>query len=254
MKMMFTPSRKNRHNSFTLIELLVVIAIIAILASMLLPALSKARQKARAISCVNNLKQIGLMSILYTDDNDDSVLPADVAGYGQMAYVLNVAWKPWIELGYPYFAGKDMPVHMIDEKCPKILICPGDSAERYPWTRPWNSSVPISDPLSNYNWNARTGSQYSDGWTTTFYRKASACKKPSSYAYVQDGKCASKSGWATVNYLFDGSYVSRDKHADTVRHGGRVNSLFIDGHVESPDVPHMTNEAYVTIYMFDGAW
>jgi prepilin-type N-terminal cleavage/methylation domain-containing protein len=96
-----TPSARA---AFTLIELLVVIAIIAILASMLLPALARAKETAKRIKCTNDLKQLGLSVVMYADDNDD-FFPARGGGTNY--------WPVLLEDYY-----KDL----------KLLYCPSDVA------------------------------------------------------------------------------------------------------------------------------
>ena len=218
------------RRKFTLIELLVVIAIIAILAAMLLPALSKAREKARAISCTNNMKTIMTGALIYTDDNDGWILAASI----QPNTDSHGLWYAKLNEGYN-----------IDAKC---FACPSNSLDVA------NTSVSGASSSGPYFvkpgwfkgdrhliWNIKLGQpDYAK-----IPVKQSTLNIPASDIALMDGSWTSGSNpYTGYNHA---SYCRKSATAagkQTPVHADKFNFGFLDGHVAP-----FTEEGYeATLY------
>ncbi len=127
--------------AFTLIELLVVIAIIAILAAILFPVFAQAREKARAISCMSNARQIGLGILQYVQDYDETMVPVNAGGwFGSPRLAWGYSIKPYVTS--QTYGGNS------------IFHCPDNEADFYTnWSKPVNSGPDWTTKFLNYGMN-----------------------------------------------------------------------------------------------------
>jgi prepilin-type N-terminal cleavage/methylation domain-containing protein/prepilin-type processing-associated H-X9-DG protein len=216
---------------FTLIELLVVIAIIAILASMLLPALKSARDKAKAIYCQSNLKQCSTATISYFNDNNDWIpfayhetetnysgyaTPSAPAWYCLLAPYLNVPVRP--EATIAHYALGESGASKITQ--PIVFTCPSDSFD-YPSSHPvsYAPGLRIASAAAKNN-NQRRG-------------KIGQIVRPSSKAWLNEAKKYESNPDLPAVVMNEGHIIPGDeleKFSD--RHSGAGNILFFDMHVD----------------------
>lgn len=191
-----------RHRGgFTMIEILTVISIIAILAAILMPALQKAREKARQAVCMNNLKQIGLAIHLYIQDYNGWLPPV---WNDSETLMVNRSYRGRLD-------------SYLDNK--KVYQCPSGLDEvKYGLNYQYNircgryASVPQSYP---------TNSTYAPVRLTRV-------SKPSEAVIMMDGNCQSES----FSHFWVREVSGAPDYEDYDRHSGGLNALFVDGHVK----------------------